>query len=76
MEQLRLWVKSWKREEARRVAHTLKGASGNVGAMVLRERASRLEEAIKKEDMKEAQGALKALEEAWDEFLNFLGKQT
>ena len=76
MEQLRLLVKSWKREEARRVAHTLKGASGNVGAMVLRERASRLEEAIKKEDMKEAQGALKALEEAWDEFLNFLGKQT
>jgi len=75
IEQLRLLIQSWDLEKARRVAHTLKGASGNVGAMVLRERASRLEEAIKREDLEEAQWALKALDEAWEEFLKFIGKQ-
>ncbi len=76
LEQLRLLVESWDLEEARKVAHTLKGASGNVGAMIMRERASKLEEAIKREERGEAQGALKDLEEAWEEFLDYLGRRT
>ncbi len=52
------------REEARRLAHTLKGVSGNIGAMAVHLQAKRLEAAIGTGDATLPAGAVDALAEA------------
>ena len=52
----------------RRLAHTVKGAAGNVGAQVVQAAALRLEQASESGDMKETGAARTALEQAMLEF--------
>jgi len=51
-----------------RWAHTIKGAAGNVGAMLLREKALCLEEKAKAGALERAHELLKELESSWERF--------
>lgn len=75
IEQLRGALDCNDSEKGRRLAHTLKGSSGNVGAMVLREWALRLEEAMKSGDMDEARKRLRRVEDAFHQFLDAVEKE-
>jgi two-component system sensor histidine kinase/response regulator len=54
-------------ETARRNAHSLKGAAGNIGAVNLQAAAKALEHACKEEDVPEIRRQLESVEEAFSE---------
>lgn len=56
-------------QAVRRWAHTIKGAAGNVGAMLLREKALCLEEEAKAGALEKARELLEAMEASWQAFL-------
>ncbi len=60
-------------QAARRWAHTIKGAAGNVGAMLLREKASLLEQEAKAEALDKANECMEALESSWETFKEACG---
>ncbi|MEJ5375493.1 MAG: response regulator [bacterium] len=63
-------------QAARRWAHTIKGAAGNVGAMLLREKASLLEQEAKAGALDRAVECMEALESSWETFQEACGLAT
>ncbi len=63
-------------QAVRRWAHTIKGAAGNVGAMLLREKALCLEEQAKAGALERASELLEELESTWESFQEASGMQT
>ena len=57
--------------ETARLAHGMKGASGNLGAERLRQAAARLETIAREERAADLQAAWKAVSDEWDAFLAF-----
>ncbi len=65
---LRLALTQGDANSVRRWAHTIKGAAGNVGAMLLREKAALLEQVAKAGELEQARELLKGLESSWEAF--------
>jgi len=61
-------------EQAERLAHTLKGGGGNLGAMPLYEAAATLEHACRKRDAHSAHAALAVLRQRLEEVIQGLGQ--
>jgi len=62
-------------EDVRRIGHTIKGASANVGAVKMRDIAFKVEKSGKAEDLGLAAEEIKKLERALDDFRNFIGPE-
>ena len=68
MDELARALQAGNATDARRLAHTVKGAAGNVGAQVVQAAALRLEYASETDDMEEARAARDTLQTALLEF--------
>ena len=68
MDELTRALQAGNATDSRRLAHSVKGAAGNVGAQVVQMAALRLEHAAETDDMKEALAVRDTLETALLEF--------
>jgi len=59
------FVESGSNEEARKLAHRIKGAAANVAAEQLRANVAKLEELASNKQLADAQGQIEELQESW-----------